>query len=408
MNHQFSHNRLVLSKEWVDRAELCDAWASTRHNIISQDIFPEDVYPMYASRAQGAYFWDVDGNRYIDFILGFGTVILGHADARVTDAVVRELTTGVNISPFWRTAQVELAESLTSIIPGAEMACLMKTGSDATSGALRLARIFTNRDKVIRWGYNGWHDWSCHRTAGVPESVLSETLTFRYNDIDSLEALFKKYPKEIACVLMMPFELEHPSHDFLEKIRQMAHEHGALFILDEMRSGFRMALGGAQEYFGVQADLATFSKAMSNGYAISAITGRADVLQGISQTHMSSTFFKNSAEMVAAITTIDLLKNSDALSHIWKMGEKFINGLNALINEFEIQATVEGYPPCPFLKFNSQDVALRQDEMKKFYFETTRQGVLFHPNHHWFVSAAHTEEDINHTLEVCRTAFKAI
>lgn len=408
MDDQSSARRFELSGKWAHRAEACEAWAATRREILPQDIFPEGAYPTYASHAHGAHFWDIDGNRYVDFILGFGTVVLGHADPRVTDAVVRELMTGVNISPFWRTAQVELAESLTSVIPGAEMAYFMKTGSDATSGALRLARIYTRRSKVVRWGYNGWHDWSCSRMEGVPESVLSDTLTFRYNDATSLRALFEAHPREIACVLMMPFELEPPLPMFLEEVRTIAHEHGALFILDEMRSGFRMALGGAQEYFGVRADLATYSKAMSNGYTISAIVGRADVLRCMGRTHMASTFYANSAEMVAALTTIALLKESDALSRIWEMGEKLKQGLYALVKEFGIQAEVVGYPPCPFLRFNTHDEARRATEMTKFYSETTKRGVMLHPNHHWFVSAAHTEEDIIYTLDACRRGFEMV
>jgi glutamate-1-semialdehyde aminotransferase len=220
--------------------------------------------------------------------------------------------------------------------------------------------------------------------------------------------VFKAHPGEIACVLMMPFELEPPLPGFLEEVRTIAHEHGALFILDEMRSGFRMALGGAQEYFSVRADLATYSKAMSNGYAISAIVGRADVLHCLGRTHMASTFYANSAEMVAAITTIALLKESDALIRIWEMGERLMRGLGALISEFGVQAEVVGYPPCPFLRFKSHDEVQRGVEMVKFYSETTKQGVLLHPNHHWFVSAAHTEEDVGRTLEICRKGFEII
>jgi len=403
-----SASRFEISEKWLQRAKTCEAWAATRSQIRKGDQFIEGAYPIYASYGRGAYFWDVDGNRYIDYMLGYGTVILGHADARVRDAVAQESEKGVCLSPLWRPCQVELAELLTSTIPGAEMVFLMKTGSDATSGALRLARIHTGRSKVVRWGYNGWHDWAAPRQEGIPASIRAETLTFRYNDAASLRTVFEEHPDQIACVLMMPFELEHPLPGFLQEVRDIAHEHGALFILDEMRSGFRMALGGAQEYFDVQADLATFSKAMSNGYPISAIAGRAEILHCLSRTHMASTFYANSAEMAAAMATISVLKESDAIPHIWAMGEMFQRGLSALIDEYEVQAQVVGYPPCPFLLFTAPDENEREAAKMVFYTETTRHGVLLHPNHHWYTCAAHTEDDIAQTLNACRKGFEAV
>jgi glutamate-1-semialdehyde 2,1-aminomutase len=403
-----SPSRFKLSNEWLRRGEACEAWSATRNDIRKDDRFIEGAYPIYASRAQGPYLWDVDGNRYVDYILGYGTVILGHADSHVTQAAVQELEKGVCLSPLWRPLQVELAELLTSVIPGAEMVYLMRTGSDATSGALRLARIYTGRSKVVRWGYNGWHDWTAPRVEGVPASARAETLTFHYNDTASLRTAFEDHPDQIACVIMMPFELEPPRPGFLQEVRDIAHENGALFILDEMRSGFRMALGGAQQYFDVQADLVTFSKAMSNGYPISAIVGREDVLRCLGQTHMASTFYANSAEMAAAKTTILILKESDALHRIWAIGEAFTQGLSSLIAEYGVLAKVVGYPPCPFLRFTATDEGKREAAKAAFFAETTKHGVLFHPNHHWFISAAHTKDDIAYTLEVCRSAFETV
>lgn len=399
---------LKRSEDLIQRAVIRDAWAATRLDILPQDQLVDGVYPLYASHARGAYFWDVDGNRYIDYILGYGAVILGHADTRVTDAVSQELRTGINVSPLWRQTQVQLAELLTSVIPGAEMVFFMKTGSDATSGALRLARIYTGRNKVVRWGYNGWHDWSCSRLNGIPNSTLSDTLTFQYNDIASVRSVFQKHPKDIACVIMMPFEVEAPYPGFLQEVQEIAHEYGALFILDEMRSGFRMAMGGAQEYFGIKADLATYSKAMANGYPISVIVGRSDVLRSVGRTHMASTFYCNSAEMAASISTISLLRESDAIGRVWKLGELLQAGLSSLIQQYNIDAKVVGFPPCPFLVFTSPDDAQQQSTKTAFYSATTRRGIFLHPNHHWFLSAAHSEEDIQQTLQACRFAFEEL
>jgi len=377
------------------------------NSLTKYDRSMDGLFPLYASRGAGAYVWDVDGNRYIDYVLGYGTVILGHADADVNRAAAAELSSGVNLSPLWRPKQVELAEMLTSIVPGAELAFMMRTGSDATTGALRLARVFTGRQKVVRWGYNGWHDWCAGSSEGIPDSTRDDTLTFDYNDPVGVRSLFDKEPDRIACVLMMPFELEAPQADFLHVVRRIAHDHGALFILDDMRAGFRMALGGSQEYFGVQADLATFSKALANGYPISAITGRADIMRCMRRTQMVSTYFANSAEMAAAVATITKLRDSDAIAHVWRIGEQLQDGLRALSREFDVPMEVLGYPPCPWLRFSAADDVVRSATKVAFYKEVTARGVLFHPDHHWFVSASHTSDDIADTLEACRHGLRA-
>jgi len=253
--------------------------------------------------------WDVDGNRYVDYVLGYGPVVLGHADPRVREAVVRELANGHCIAPLASPRQVELCELLASVIPGGELVHLFKTGSDATSAALRLARIFTGRRKVIRWGYNGWHDWAVDSPAGVPAETRSLTLMFDHRDPTSLRAVFERHPAEIpACVLIMPFHYDHVPDGHLARLAEITHEHGALFILDEMRSGFRMSLGGAQQFFGIRADVVTLSKAMANGYPISAVVGRVDVLRCSAKTRISSTYFASPAEMAAALTTIEILR----------------------------------------------------------------------------------------------------
>lgn len=392
------------SDDLLKQAELYDAWAANRRKNYSQI---ERKYPFYASHAKGAYIWDVDGNRYIDYMLGYGTIILGHTNKYVTRAVLEELKKGNNVSPMWKPIQIKLTELLTSVIPKAEMAFLMKSGSDATSGAVRLVRVFTGRNKIIRWGYNGWHDWATPISNGVPEAVKNDIFEFKYNDIDSLKSIFKRFPKEIACVIMMPFELEKPQPGFLKEVRNIAHKHGALFILDEMRSGFRIALGGAQEYFKIKADLATFSKAMSNGHPISAIVGRADVLSGIGKTKMTSTFFGNSAEMAAAITTIKILQETDALSHIWKMGKYFQQGIEELISKFNVPVRFAGFPPFPFIQFMASDEDINEKVKRVFFIETTKRGVFLHPNHQWYISTAHTKKDIDDTLEIFRFAFDA-
>ena len=391
------------------RARLTDARAATRNLPVADEAqrasYPSS-YPRFASRAKGAYVWDTDGNRYIDYVLGYGPVILGHADERITRRVIDEIAHGNTVLPLWSPRQIELTEMLTALIPGGELAFLMKTGSEANSAAVRLARVFTGRSKVVRWGYCGWHDWAAEDAAGIPEAVRADTLTYTYGDLDSLRAAFDENPEEIACVIMMPFhELRAPAAH-LHEVRDLAHAHGALFVLDEMRSGFRMALGGAQEYMGIRADLSTFSKAMANGYPISAVVGRADVMQGLATTRISSTFCAGPVEIVAALETLAVLRETDALGRIWDRGAALQLGLQGAINETGVHAEVVGYPPMPFVRFTHADPVQRARQRERFFVETTRRGMLLHSNHHWFISSSHTEDDIAVTVEACRLAFE--
>lgn len=376
----------------------------TRADVVPPSDGGSTAYPRFVRRASGAHVWDVDGRRYVDFLLGYGPVILGHADDRVNEAVMEELRHGNCFAPLWSPRQVELTELLTSVIPGAERALLLKTGSDATSAAVRLARIYTGRTKVARWGYNGWHDWSVEQEAGVPASVRSETLLFDYGDRDGLEQLFERHPREIACVLMMPFENHLAPAGHLDAIRRLCHRHGALFVLDEMRSGFRMAVGGAQSALDVRADLVTFSKAMANGYAVSAVTGSRSVMEGLALTKISSTFFANPADMAAAICTIEILSATDALDRVWSIGRLLQEGLDEVFAGLDIDAAVVGYPPMPFVEFGFDDPATREAFVREFYRATTEEGVLLHPHHQWFVSASHTEVDVAVAVEACNRA----
>ncbi len=361
--------------------------------------------PRYVARARGAYVWDVDGNRYVDYVLGFGSVLLGHADAQVDAAVVEQLGLGTCTAPLPSPRQVELAELLTSILPNAERAFLVRTGSDATSVAVRLARVHTGRPKIARCGYNGWHDWACPRPDGIPPSVLGETFVFDYGDVAGLEHLFDSHPEQIAAVLMMPFELDQAPVGYLHDVRSIARRHGALFILDELRSGFRIALGGAQERFGVSTDLSVFGKAMANGYPISAVVGRADVMESLGRTLASSTSFGNAAEMAAALATISILRDTGTLERVWSLGEILTAGVRAVVEMAGIPAEIVGYPAMPFLRFERNERSL---EIKRRFFDAVLdEGIFLHADHQWFLSAAHTESDVELTVAACRRAAEA-
>lgn len=404
-------------------AEACGVVLGGTTQAKSPENYIAGAYPIYAARGQGAYLWDIDGNRFLDWILAYGTVVLGYCDPVVDDAAIREIREGFAF-PLTRPVQNELAKLLVEVIPCAELVHFFKAGSDSTSAAVRLARIHTGRDKIVRWGYNGWHDWCCPRPAGIPAKVREDVFTFRYNDLNSLEDVMRKHGDQVACVIMMPLETELPQAGFLDGVKDLAHRHGALFILDEMRSGFHVSLGGAQQYYGVTPDLATFSKAMANGYEISVLAGRRDIMPALLQSHVSSTFYTNSIAMAAAVATIRRLKQGDVIPHLWRLGQKLLDGLNVMAADVRIEARAIGAPPMPYLEFTYEGGATRTGQTGKpgavktgsryetawraFYTETTRAGVLFHPNHHWFVSASHTDADLDRTLAVCGEAFEKV
>jgi glutamate-1-semialdehyde aminotransferase len=240
--------------------------------------FVNGVAPKYLARGRGSHVWDVDGNEYIDFSMGVGPLSLGYAFPEVDAAIRAQLESGITFS-LPHPLEVEVAESIASVVPGAEMVRFSKTGCDVTSAAVRLARASTGRDKVICCGYHGWHDWYVSvtdRSRGIPEDVAKLSYTFAYNDISSLRAALAN---DVACVILEPMVFEWPKDGFLAEVVRACRANGSLVVFDEMWTGFRAALGGAQQRFGVTADLACFSKAVANGMPLSVLTGRAEIMR---------------------------------------------------------------------------------------------------------------------------------
>jgi len=249
--------------------------------------------PLFAQQGKGALLTDIDGNTYVDMIGGLLPVVLGYQYKAVDDAIRKQLKKGIIFS-LSSPLEYELAMLLKKHIPCAEMVRFGKNGSDATTGAIRVARAITGRDYVAVCGYHGWHDWyigSTTRDLGVPLEVKKLTHKFVYNDTDSLKALLTKYPNKFAAVILEPENYEPPQNNFLRQVVDVAHQHGALAIFDEVITGFRWNLGGAQKYYGVTPDLALFGKAMANGYPISVVCGRKDVMESLGNIFISSTFF---------------------------------------------------------------------------------------------------------------------
>lgn len=291
----------------------------------SRTCLPAGVSPFYAARADGSRLWDVDGNEFLDFVNALTPIILGYNDPDVNRAIKEQVDNGVIFS-LPHLLEIEVAEMIRDLVPCAEMVRFGKNGSDATTGAIRLARAYTGRDRiaVCNGHYHGWHDWSIGisgRNLGVPQAVKDLTHTFEYNDIDSLHRLFKDRPNQYAAVIMEPMNRTWPLGDFLHEVRDLAHQNGALFILDEVITGFRFAVGGAQEYFGVTPDLACFGKAIANGYPLSVIAGKAEIMRRMEDIHYSFTYAGECLSLAAAKATLTKIRGENVPAYLAALGQ---------------------------------------------------------------------------------------
>lgn len=244
--------------------------------------FVQGEYPIYFDHGTGGRVTDVDGNEYIDYLCAYGPIIIGYREQEIDRAVQTQVNDKGFCFSLTQPQQSELVRKLQRIIPSCEMAALVKTGSDATTIAIRVARAYTGKTKIARCGYHGWHDWCVEVKGGIPEKLYEDVLEFHYNDLEGLEAILKANKDDMAAIIVTPVghplaaPVEMPKPGYLEGVRALADKYGALLVFDEIRSGFRVSLGGAQEYFGVTPDLSTFGKAMANGYAIAALVGKRE------------------------------------------------------------------------------------------------------------------------------------
>ncbi len=369
--------------------------------------FVQGVAPAFLAREKGPYVWDVDGNRYIDFILGLGPSILGHADDVVNQAVRDQMELGVSFS-LPTPIEVELAEKLCEVIPCAEMVRFGKNGSDVTAAAVRVSRGFTGRDKVARCGYHGWQDWyigSTNRDLGVPKAVSALTLVFPYNDLTALDALFRANPGEIACVIMEPHGFILPEPGYLEGVREICRANGALLVFDEVVTGFRIAQGGAQEHFGVVPDLACFGKAMANGFPISAVVGRREVMELFEQVFFSGTFGGETGAMAASLATISELRKRDGFAKLWKYGAQLQQGTQRLIEANGISESVDcpGLPPWTTIRIRGFGEQETLELRSYFQQECVKRGILTLGSH--VLSVAHDAAVIEEALAAYEEVF---
>jgi len=374
--------------------------------------FVPGQYPIYFDHAKGGRVTDVDGNEYIDMLCAYGPIIIGHREEEIDNAVIEQIQNKGFCFSLTQPVQNTLAQKLIELIPSAEMAVFVKTGSDATSVAVRVARASTERTKVIRCGYHGWHDWCVEVKGGIPQKLWEDVYEFHYNRLDELEDLMKQHGDQTAAIIVTPVghplaeKVQMPAPGFLEGVRALADKYGTVLVFDEIRSGFRYDMGGAQKVFGVTPDLSVFGKAMANGYPIGAVVGKEKFMKVLAdKVFLSSTFFPNSLEQVAALKTIEILERDNILEKIREKGELFGKRLREIVQKVPYDVEVSGIPLMPFITFNRDADNLYKKLRPGFYTELIRRGVFLQPFHHGYIAYRHTNEDINYAADMVEESF---
>ncbi|HEY4151289.1 MAG TPA: aminotransferase class III-fold pyridoxal phosphate-dependent enzyme [Chitinophagaceae bacterium] len=359
------------------------------------------VAPKYLKRGRGSHVWDVDGNEFLDYNMGIGPVSLGYCYPAVDEAIREQLKDGITFS-MMHELEVVLCELVHRVIPNAEAIRISKTGADVTSAAVRVARAWSGRKKILCCGYHGWHDWYISvtsRNSGIPAEISDLTSTFEYNNIESVKAALDA---DTACVILEPFVFEAPKPGFLEELKAVCEANGTLLIFDEMWTGFRVALGGAQEYFGVVPDLACYSKAFANGMPISLLTGRKDVMQLFNEeVFFFTTFGGEALSMAAAIATIHEMEQQKVPAYLAEKGKLLKDGYNGIAAELGIAAFTKcvGFDCRSLVSFDPS--AGNPLELKSFMQqELIKKGILWSGFHN--MSFSHSDEDIAYTLRAYR------
>jgi glutamate-1-semialdehyde aminotransferase len=383
------------SDAWYERArDLIPAGTQTLAKGPTQYV--NGVAPKYALRGKGAHVWDADDNEYIDLMMAVGPLSLGYCYEAVDRAILTQLGQGITFS-LMHPLEVEVAEQIRAHVPGTECVRFSKTGADVTSAAVRLARAFTGRERVLCSGYHGWHDWyvgTTSRHRGVPGAMRDLSATFAYNDI---YAVLDELDESVACVILEPTIFEAPHGGFLAELRRACHGAGALLVFDEMWTGFRLALGGAQEFYDVTADLACFSKAVANGMPLSVLTGRKDVMSLLEkEVFFFTTFGGEALSLAAARATIAELARHEVPKRLAEQGQKLKDGYNRLAEELGTTFTRAIGPACRSLIVFDADAADPLEQKSLMQQELLRHGVLWSGFHN--LSFSHTDADVEHVL----------
>ncbi len=377
------------------------------------------VSPIYAQRAQGARFWDVDGHEYIDWTSGIGAIILGYADA-VVDAAVHEQISHGTIYSVNHSLEIELAEELIRAVPCAEMVRYAKTGGEACAMAVRIARGATGRDKVLVCGYHGWHDWylaanlsadsnlNAHlfpgiEPIGVPAALSGTALPFPYGDAAALGQLLDDHQGQVAAVIMEPLRSEAPPDGYLSQVARLAREHHAVLIYDEVSTGFRFGVAAAQGYVGVTPDLAVFAKSISNGYPMAVVAGRRELLQASARMFISSTYWSDTIGLRATLTTLREIRARNVPKYLWCFGLRLQERLNQVAADVGLDVHCGGLSIHPQLQFGATDDETRQQLHVLFIQEMAKRGC--HGFTSFYLNAAQADAELDQTTEAARETF---
>ncbi len=374
----------------------------------SRTQYPVGISPLFASKVDGPHLWDLDGNKYIDLVSSLASITLGYNDPGVNKAVSKQLSKAVGMS-LPAVLEAEVSELLVELVPSAEMVRFGKNGTDATSAAIRLARAYTGRDHVLVCGYFGWQDWSIGSTTrnkGVPEVVSSLTHKFEFNNLNSLSSLFSQLDSRVAAVILEPMNVEYPNPGYLEAVKEIAHSNGTLLIFDETITGFRFSTGGAQELFGVTPDISTFGKGMANGFPISAVVGRKDVMMEMEEIFFSGTFGGELLSLAAAKHVIERHKSENLAMELGSIGSGLEIVTNRAIQDAGISEllSLSGHSTWTFLNWQPTP-EYSVEELKTYFMQLVfERGLLVLGTHN--VTLAHKQRVVNHVAEIYYEVFK--
>jgi len=361
----------------------------------SRTQYPVGISPLFIKKAKGCHVWDLDGNKYIDLVSALASVTLGYGDSRVNTAVRKQLRRGVSFS-LPGTLEAEVAEMICHLVPSAEMVRFGKNATDVTTAAVRLARAYTGKDRLIVCGYHGWQDWfigSTSRNKGVPKATSDLTEVFKYNDLESLQKILSE-KNDVACVVMEPMNSSFPNPGFLEGVRELTKNHGVVLVFDETITGFRFSEGGAQELFNVIPDISTFGKGIANGFPLSVISGKREIMMEMEEIFFSGTFGGELLSLAAAKSVLKLHINREVISQLEQTGLDLQNRVNSAVSQTDTQEllSLSGHPTWIFL--NWREIGGYSADLLKTYFmqEMFQTGILILGTHN--VNLAHTQRNL--------------
>lgn len=367
----------------------------------------EETMPKFIERGKGCRLWDMEGKEYIDFRLSLGPVTLGYCYDEVDDAVRAQLAKGVLFS-MASPIELDCARLVNAMVPNAERIRFMKTGEDANLSNIRIARAYTKRDIILMSGYHGYPDWFATEDSpnnGVPEFMKEYVKVIPWGNCEEAERLIDMYGEKIACVISIPYDMnEDTSGDYIRFLRKKTQEYGILLVMDEVLTGFRLAKGGAQEYFGVTPDLASYAKAIANGFPLSVYCGKKEYMETLYRFKMTTTYAGEALSIAAAIATMTIMQREDVHGHIRRMGERLMAGFNRIAREAGVEGRAVGMPVAPFLKFISSDPTFHARLEFLWHRELYREGIFINPR--WFISYSHKAADIDEALDKAGRALR--